>query len=64
MLKEVEFAMLTDEQQIKMGKMLAAQYIVTGSNIDMAETFIITIKLVDVQTGKIVWQDKNTEKIS
>lgn len=64
MLKEVEFAMLTDEQQLKMGKMLAAEYIVTGNIIDMAEVFIITIKLVDVQTGKIMWQDKKTEKIS
>ncbi|MGB4267648.1 MAG: CsgG/HfaB family protein [Spirochaetota bacterium] len=64
MLKEVEFAMLTDEQQIKMGKMLAAQYIVSGSIIDMAEAFIITVKLIDVQTGKVVWQDKLTEKIS
>ena len=64
MMKEVEFAMLTGEQQIEMGKMLAAQYIVSGKIIDMAEAVIITAQIIDVQTGKIIWQDKLTEKLS
>ncbi len=64
MMKEVEFAMLTGEQQIEMGKMLAAKYIVSGKIIDMAEAVIITVSIIDVQTGKVVWQDKITEKLS
>jgi len=64
MMKEVEFAMLTGEQQIEMGKMLAAQYIVSGKIIDMAEAVIITAQVIDVQTGKVIWQDKLTEKLS
>lgn len=63
-IKEVEFAMLTGEEQIQMGKMLSAQYIVSGKIIDMVESVLITVTVTDVQTGKIVWQDKLTEKLS
>lgn len=63
-MKEVEFAMLTGEQQLEMGRMLAAQYIVSGKIIDMVESVIITVSITDVQTGKIIWQDKLTEKLS
>ncbi len=64
MMKEIEFAMLSGDQQIQMGKMLAAEYIVTGKIIDMVESIIVTVSVVDVQTGKVIFQDKLTEKLS
>lgn len=64
MLKEMQLSMtgLGDaDQQVKVGKMLAAQYILSGNIINMGDNMIISLKMIEVETGKIVWQDKLTD---
>jgi len=52
------------DQQLKLGKMLSAEYMIFGNVINMGETMLITMKMINVQTGKVVWQDRITEKLS
>jgi TolB-like protein len=53
----------SQDNQIKIGKLLAADYLVLGEIIDMANTLLITVRLVDTASGEIIWQDKLTEKL-
>lgn len=65
-LEEQEFSLsdISDQDnQIKIGKMLAADYLVLGEIIDMANTMLITVRLVDTTSGEIIWQDKLMEKL-
>jgi len=55
-LQEQEFALtdLIDTQAaIKVGKFLAANYIITGTLIEMASTVVIFGRVIDVQTGEV-----------
>ncbi len=66
-IKELSLTMtgLTDPaQQMKVGKMLAARYLISGNIISMGPTMLITMKMVDVQTGTVVWQDKINENLA
>ncbi len=55
---------LTDEsQQIEIGKMLSARYIVLGEIIDMMNSFLLSVRMIDVETGKIVWQEEKAESL-
>lgn len=50
-------------QQIEIGKMLSARYIVLGEIIDMMSSFLLSVRMIDVETGKIVWQEEKTESL-
>ena len=56
-LEEMEFALsdLADSnQQLELGKLLAAGYIVFGEIIDMDRKVLISLRMIDVQSGEIV----------
>jgi TolB-like protein len=56
---------LIDEgSQIKIGKMLAAKYIVFGNIFDLAGNLSITYKVMDTSTGKVIFQDKINGKLA
>jgi TolB-like protein len=66
-LEEMAFALsdLADsDQQLELGKLLAAGYIVFGEIIDMGREVLISLRMIDVQSGEIVWNEKLTEKLS
>ena len=66
-LEETEFAlsdMADSNQQLELGKLLAAGYIVFGEIIDMDRKVLISLRMIDVQSGEIVWNEKLTEKLS
>ena len=65
-LEEQEFSLsdLADEsKQIQIGKFLSAEYIVFGEIIDMGNILLLSLRMADVETGEIVWQEEITEKI-
>ncbi len=67
MIREMSLSMtglIDPAQQVKLGRMLAARFIISGSIINMGDTMLITMKMTDVETGKAVWQDKLVEKLS
>ncbi len=55
--------MVDEDSQIEIGRMLAADYIVLGKVIDMASAFLISARVVDVETGEVVWSDNLMEKL-
>lgn len=66
-MKELSLTMtgLTDpSQQIKVGKMLAARYLLSGNMVNMGDRMLITMSMVDIETGAVVWQEKLTDKLS
>jgi len=66
-LEEMEFALsdLADSnKQLELGKLLAAGYIVFGEIIDMDREVLISLRMIAVQSGEIVWNEKLTEKLS
>jgi TolB-like protein len=66
LLKEQEFSVsdLADqEKSIKIGKMLSAKYVVLGEIIDMVAKILTSARLINVETGEIVWQGEVTEKL-
>jgi TolB-like protein len=57
-LEEIEFALsdLADAtKQVELGKMLAAKYLVFGEIIDMDKEVLISLRMVDVESTKVVW---------
>ena len=55
---------LVDENsQVKLGKLLAADYIIFGEIIDMGKSLLISARMADVTTGEVVWEDSLTEKL-
>ena len=63
-LKEMEFSMtgLTDpKSEIKMGRLLAVRYLVSGSITDMAGSLLVSLSMVDVESGAVVWKDQTTQ---
>jgi len=66
-LEEMEISLsdLADtETQVEVGKMLTAGYIIFGEIIDMDRDVLISLRMIDVESGKVVWNDKLTEKLS
>jgi TolB-like protein len=65
-LKEQEISVsdLADAQsQVKIGRLLSAQYLLVGRVVDMAGTLIVSVRLTDVSTAEIVWEDNLTAKV-
>ena len=64
LLEEMEFSLsgLTDPAaQLEIGKLLSVQYLVSGSITDMGGPLLVSLSMVDVQTGVVVWNDHLTE---
>jgi TolB-like protein len=60
LLAEMEFSLsdLADESKTaQIGKLLSADYLAFGSAVQMGDEFLITMKLVEVETGERVWAD-------
>ena len=67
LMEETEFALsdLADEDsQVELGRMLAADYMIFGDLIDMDQKLLISMKMVSVQTGEVVWADKLLENLT
>jgi len=66
-LEEMEFSLsgIADEtNQIQVGKLLSVRYLVYGSIIDMGEELLFNLKMLDVETSQIVWNDQLVERPS
>ncbi len=60
-LEEINFSLsgLSDEKaSLDVGRLLTANYMVIGEIIEMDRKFLVTMKLLDVETGAIVWQEQ------
>ncbi len=67
LLFEQELSMtglIEENDQVKVGKMLAANYIVTGNIFDLAGQITVTYKILETETGKIKFQDKISGSIT
>lgn len=67
LMGELEFALsdLADtDSQIELGWMLAADYMTFGDLIDMDQKLLISMKMIDVLTGEVVWAGKLLENLS
>ena len=65
-LEEQEFSlsdMANTESQVKVGMLMSADRIVFGEIIDMGNVLLISLRMADVETGEIVWQDEITERL-
>jgi len=63
LLEEMEFSLsgLTDPSaQLQIGKLLSVQFLVSGSITDMGGPLLVSLSMVDVQTGVVVWNDQIT----
>ncbi len=63
LLEEMEFSLtgLTDPaSQLQIGKLLSVQYLVSGSITDMGGPLLVSLSMVEVQTGVVVWNDQLT----
>jgi len=62
LLSEQEFS-LSDaadaQSQARIGRLLAADYILYGEIVDMDSQVLVTAKMVDVASGQVVWTDKH-----
>ena len=66
-LEEIEFALsdLADTtKQVEVGKMLVAKYLVFGEIVDMDKEVLISLRMIDVESTKVVWTEKVIAKIS
>ena len=66
LLEEMEIALsdLADSQtQLEVGKLLAV-YMVYGEIIDMGKKVLISLRMVDVESGEVIWNEKLTEKLT
>ncbi len=67
LLKEMEISLsdLADsDTQMEVGKLLAASHMIFGELIDMSGVFLISLRMTDVESGKVIWSEKLTEKLS
>lgn len=67
LLEEMEISlsdMADQDEQMKIGKLLAASYMLFGELIDLSGTFLISLRMTDVESGKLIWSEKLTEKLS
>ncbi|MQY76832.1 MAG: hypothetical protein GH155_04300, partial [Spirochaeta sp.] len=52
-----------DAKQVEIGQLLAAEYIIFGEVINMGTAVLLSLRMVNVTTGKIEWQEAITEKL-
>ncbi len=67
LVKEMEFSLsdLADPAtQVRVGKLLAATYILFGEIVDMDEEMLISLRMAEVLSGKVVWKEKLVEKLT
>jgi TolB-like protein len=67
LLEETEFALsdLADpDSQVELGRMLAADFMVFGNLIDMDKQLLISMQMVSIETGEVVWADKLMESLA
>lgn len=67
MLEEMEFSLsdLTDTgKQLEVGRLLAARFIIFGELIDMDRIMLISLRMIDVESGEVVWREKLDEPLS
>ncbi len=66
LMEEMEFALssLAEDanKQVKIGKMLAADYLVFGEIVDMAPQLLISVRVTGIESGEVVFRDTLTEK--
>lgn len=65
-LEEQKFSLsgLVDESmQVELGKLMAADYIIFGEIIDMGNSLLISVRMADVATTEIIWEDSIMEKL-
>lgn len=55
--------LLDESKQVEIGQLLSADYIVFGQIIDMAAAVLISVRMADIETGEVVWEDSMTEKL-
>jgi TolB-like protein len=66
-LEKVEFALsdLADaNKQVEVGKMLAAKYLVFGEIVDMDKEILISLRMIDVESTKVVWNEQIVARIA
>jgi TolB-like protein len=66
-LEEIEFALsdLADAaKQVEVGKMLAAKYLVFGEIIDMDKEVLISLRMVDIESTMVVWNEQVVARIT
>lgn len=67
LLSEQEFS-LSDaadaESQVQIGRLLAADYILYGEIVDMDRQVLVTAKMLNVESGQVVWSDKHLGALS
>jgi TolB-like protein len=66
MMQELELSVsdLADpDKQLEVGRLLAAKYMIFGELIDMDQVVLISLRMIDVQTGGVVWRDKLDESL-
>jgi TolB-like protein len=66
LMEEMEFALSglaeDTEKQVRVGKMLAADYLVFGEIVDMAQQLLISVRVTGIESGEVVFRDTLTEK--
>ncbi len=63
-LKEMEFALsgIADEgSQMEIGKLLSVRFIIGGSITDMGDSLLVSLSMVNVETGEVAWNDQLQE---
>lgn len=55
--------LMDESKQVEIGQLLSADYIVFGEIIDMAAAVLISVRMADIETGEVVWEDSLTEKL-
>ncbi len=48
-------------KQVRIGKLLVADYLVSGNIIDMEDSLLINMEMVKIETGVIVWKEQVNE---
>jgi len=51
------------DNQIELGKLASAEFILFGEIIDMAGTVMVSVRMVNVNSGEVVWQNDLIEKL-
>lgn len=65
LLGEMEFSLSAGaESQMQAGRLLAADYLVVGSVVDMGGQVLVTCSMLKVETGEVVWTDRSLGALS